>query len=119
MARDFLRQLEYLEHRRALADNSVKLQVLKQFFFETANLAALREEFGELVEGALEPGEIDRLADVVVGAALDGVDRGIDRVVAGHQNHVHSRIELEGFLQKREPVHTRHLEISQNHAASA
>ena len=43
------------------SDDSVELQILKQFLFEFANLASLRKELSALVERLLQPRKIDRL----------------------------------------------------------
>ena len=119
MAGDFAGQLEDLEHGRTLADDPVKLRVVKELLFEIADLGPLREDGGQLVERFFQAREVDRLGDEVVGAALDGVDGGVHRIEAGDQNDVHAGIELQRFLQEGEPVHRGHFQIAQNHAATA
>ena len=59
------------QHARALADHAVEFQIGEQLLFEVANLPALREEAGQLVQGFQQSREIERLAEIIVSAVLD------------------------------------------------
>src|SRR5215472_5821616 len=112
-------EIEDIQHGRALADDALKLRVEKELFFEAAHLRALREDGGQVVESLLKPPEVDRLGEEVVGAALDGVDGGLNGIKAGDQNHIDARIKLQCLLQEGEPIHGGHFQVAENHPASA
>src|SRR5580700_7311521 len=80
MTRDFPRHLKYFDHRGASPDDSVKFQIGEQLLFEFANALSAAERIGNFVEGAFEPGLVDRLRQVIVRAVLDGFDRRIEGV---------------------------------------
>jgi hypothetical protein len=119
MPGNFARQIEHFEHCRAFADNAVEVEIGKQFDFEVANLRALRGHVSEIVERLVKPRRVYWFAKVIAGAALDGFDGGVHRVMRGHQDDVNSRIELQGFLQKFHPVHSGHVQVRENHPAPA
>ncbi len=119
MARHFSRQIEHLEHRRAFPHDALELRVVKEPFLEFSDLGTLREEGCQFVERFLQAGIVEGLADKIVSAALDGLDRRLHIVEGGHQDHVDAGIVLQGLLQEHQPIHCRHFEIGQHGAAAS
>ena len=56
--------------------------------------------------------DLERLEDVVVGAALHGVDRGLDRAEAGHDDGERVGGGLADRLEQLDAAHARHLEVA-------
>ena len=110
---------EHFDHGRAAAHDAVKLQVAQQLLLEAADSLPLVKRFGKLVQGFLEARAVDRFGDVVVGAALDGRDGVVQRVVTRHQEDVDARIALHRLLEELQAVHPRHLDVRHHHAHAA
>ena len=55
--------------------------------------------------------EVERLENVVEGAALHGLDRRVDRAMAGHQEAHQVGVNLLCRAQQRDAVHARHHEV--------
>ncbi len=68
----------------------------------------------QLVEELLEAG---RLLDVVEGAGLEPLDRGVDGAVAGEQDHLDHRVGGLDGLEHRDAVHARHPDVEDHHVA--
>ena len=78
VARDFASEIEHIEHRRAFTDDAVEFEIRQQLLLEVADLHALGEDLGQLVERFIEALGIEGLAEIVAGAAFDGFDGGIE-----------------------------------------
>ena len=84
---------------------------------QVADFRTLQENIRKFVERFFEPRGIDRLAEIIVCAAFDGVNRGVYGIAAGYKNNVYARIVLESLFEERQSVHFRHLEIGEDNAA--
>jgi hypothetical protein len=113
------RQVEYFEHDGAFAHDAVKFEVGQQLLFEFANLFALGEELGEFIERFEQPAVINRLAEVIVGAAFYRFDGRVHGIVAGHKEDVGSRVALQGLFQEGEAVDSRHFHVQEHDPAQA
>ncbi len=56
--------------------------------------------------------DLERLEDVVVGAALHRVDRRLDRAEAGHDDGERVRRRVADGLEQLDAAHARHLEVA-------
>ena len=54
--------------------------------------------------------DLERLEDVVVRAALHGINRGLDRAEAGHDDGDRVRRRLANRLEQLDAAHARHLQ---------
>ena len=59
-------------------------------------------------------GDIDGLAQIIVGAQLHGRHRVGDIAFAGDHHHRQVQSRLADFAQQRQPVLARHLEVGQD-----
>ena len=78
-----------LAHLRAVADERAERAVLAQLAPQRLHLAQRLEPLDDLVEQDLQPLDVDRLGEVVVGAFLHRLDRGFDRALRGQQQRRH------------------------------
>src|SRR4051794_14625108 len=83
--RRLLDHLVDLPHLRAVADDRAEGAVLAQLAAQRLHLAHRLEPFDDLVEENLQALNVDRLGEVVVGAFLDRLDRGLDRSLRREQ----------------------------------
>ena len=95
----------------------MKIEIGEQLGFKIAHLGPLRDEVREIVERFVKPRRVYRLAEVIASAAFDGFDRGVHRIMAGHQDHVDAGIDRERFFQEFHSVHSRHVNIGKNYSA--
>ena len=107
--------LQHLAHLRALTDDATRGG-------ELLDLAAQPHVLGlepPLLDGApyqvTEFVGVDRLGDVVEGALLEGLDRGLDRCVGRDHDHDQVRIEVVNPPLQLHPVDARHLDVEQDH----
>ena len=77
MTGNFFGELENIKHGWTSANDPLEMEIFEEFGFEVADFRALRENVREFVERSFEPRKIDRLAEVIVSAAFDGIDGGI------------------------------------------
>ena len=70
-------------------------------------------------EQLIEPAEVERLAQVVHRAELDGLDRGVDRRVAGHQDGLTMRIDIADRAQDVEAADLRHPQVDHDEVGTA
>ena len=102
---------EHLVEREARGDGLAHL-VERERFLEPQVLG--REAL--LLEPALDDVDdlfdLERLEDVVVGAALHRVDRGLDRAEAGHDDGERVGRGLADRLEQLDAAHARHLQIA-------
>ena len=105
-------QVEHLLHPRAAADDlaeavGVRLQVL-------AERAVLGDE-PALREGVAHDGQhfvvLERLGDVVEGAALHRRDRALDRRERGDHQHRQVVVDLLQLVERGHAVHARHHDV--------
>ena len=116
---DLAGDFEDLDDCGAVADDAFVLKILKQLFLEGADLRAASEIFGEFIEGFFESREIQRFAQVIVCAQLDGRDRRFDGIKAGDKDDVNAGVELKGESENGFAIHLRHFQISEDDAAGA
>ena len=79
-----------------------------------SRLRAALDFFRHAGQQLLEPCEVDRLAQIVHRAELDGIDGGVDRRVAGHQHGLAARIDVANGAQHVEPADVGHAQIDQD-----
>ena len=106
--RRLLDHLIDLAHLGAVADERAERAVLAQLAAQRLHLAHRLEPLDDLVEQDLQPLNVDRLGQVVVGAFLHRLDRGVDGALRGQQQRRHVGADLRQRAQQREPVHARH-----------
>ena len=94
-----------LPHLGALADHRAERAVLAQLAPQHADLAQRRVALDDLAQEDLQPLEIDRLGEVVVGAVLDRFDRRLDRSLRGQDD---GRDRVAGVLDLPEQVESAH-----------
>ena len=103
--RRLLDHLVDLPHLRAVADDAAEAALLAQLPAQHLVLALLRVELGDALQQQLQLLRIDRLGEVVLGAVLDGFDRGLDRALRRQQDD----LELLGLvLERLEQLHAAH-----------
>ncbi len=73
-------------HDRRAADQATELPALGEIAREPQQLLAIAHALDRLLENHLEPGEVDRLGEVVVSALAHRLGRVLDRAVAGEQD---------------------------------
>ena len=115
MARDFLRQINYFQHRRTAPHNSVE----RQFVLEIANLQPACKRIRQIVQTLEQPRALNGLAQIVVSGVLDRCDRRVRRVKSRHQDHPHPRIALQRLFQECQPIHPRHFQGRHYQAAAS
>src|SRR5207247_789372 len=58
--------------------------------------------------------EVERLVEIVIGAALHGLDGGGHGAVGGHDHDVHVGTDLADTLERGEPVESRHADVEEH-----
>ena len=100
-----------LPHLAAVADHRPERAVLAQLTAQRLDLAQRLLPLDNLVEQDLQPLDVDRLGQVVVGALLHGLDRRLDGALRGQQQ----RRDVGALRLKRpqqtQPVHARHDQV--------
>ncbi len=100
------------------ADDPAEAPVLAQLAAEDADLAQGLLAFRRLLDEDLQPARIDRLGQVVVGAFLDRLDRGLDRALRGEQDDRDVAHLIAQRLEEGETVHARHDDIGDDDAGA-
>ena len=100
-----------LPHLRAVADHRAEGAVLAQLAAQRLHFAQRLEPLDDLVEQDLEPLEIHRLGEVVVGAFLHRLDGGFDGALRREQQGGHVRALRLERAQQPESVQPRHHEV--------
>ena len=100
VAGDLAREIENFQHRRAFADDAVEFEIFEELLFEGADAAALVVQRGDIVERALQAVAVDGLGQEIGGAAADGFQRGVQRVLAGHHDDVQAGIGAQRAVEK-------------------
>ena len=99
--RDALDDLTQLVDRRGRADQRRGLAgLLAQFLHLAAELGGFQRPLGDEDEAV----GLERLLDIVVGAALDGGDGGLDIAVAGDHDDRQVRVLLLDDVEQRQAV---------------
>ena len=62
--------------------------------------------------------DLERLQDVVVRAALHGIDRGLDGAEAGHDHGQRVGMGAGDFAQQIQPAHFGHLQVTDDHVVA-
>ena len=109
--RRLLDHLVDLPHLGAVADHRPERAVLAQLPPQRLDLAQRLLPFDDLVEQNLQPLDVDRLGQVVVGAFLHRLDRGLDRALRRQQQRGDVGALRLQRAQQRQPVHARHHQI--------
>ena len=56
-----------------------------------------------------------RLKNIVEGADFHGIDRSLNRALAGHHDRDQVRIDLHALSQQRNAIHARHHQVGKQH----
>ena len=112
--RGLLDHLVDLAHLGAVADERAERAVLAQLAAQRLHLAHRFEPLDDLVEQDLQTLNVDRFGQVVVGAFLHRLDRGVDGALRGEQQRRDIGADLRQGAQQREPIHARHHHVG-NH----
>ena len=111
MAGHFARKIKNLEHRRALADDSVEFQVFQELLFEGFYASALVVERGDVVESALEATAVHGLRQEVERAPPDCLERRVERVFRSHDDHMEVWIAAQRAIEEVVSVDSRGVNI--------
>ena len=107
--------VEHLDHPAALADDVLEavlgLELLPEVEVLVAELLALERVPDDEVDFV----ELERLGDVVVGAELHRLHRGLGRGHRGDHDDRGVGGDLLGGAQHLQPVHLRHAQIGDDH----
>ena len=90
------------------ADDVLEAGVPLQVLLQLRHALAQFHDFHKAADLTADALEIERLGDVVFGAALNRVHRGFDGGVAGHDDDSKFRIAPPQFIGQREPAHHGH-----------
>jgi hypothetical protein len=101
-------------HVRRGADQGAEAPQLAQLGAQGADLLLQLSRALEVRQHHLHAREVDRLRQVVRGAALQRVDGGLDARVAGDEDDL-GRPGHRGVLQQVEPAAVRELQVGQQH----
>ena len=100
--RDLFDQLAQMVHCRRCADQIARLaRAFAQLLDLAAELRGLQRPLGDQHQAV----GLERLLDVVVGAALDRRNRGLDVAVAGNHDHRQIGVFALDRVEERQPVH--------------
>ena len=102
---------EQLLHHRAAADHAAELEAPRDVALHGEQAAPALEVLAHASEQLLEPGEVERLAQIVHRPELDRFDRGVDRGEAGHQHRLAVGIDVADGADDIEPADVRHAQI--------
>jgi hypothetical protein len=97
----------------------MKFQVLQQLLLERSHATPLVVQRCDVIQRPLQPHPVDWFGQKVGRAAADRLQRGIQRVISGHQNGVHPGIAPRGTVQELVSVHPRHVHVHQYQPALA
>ena len=98
--RRLLDDVVHLPDLRAEADHLAEGPLLAQLSPQHFDLVQGLVAFDDVVEQNLEPLQVDRLGEVVVGAFFHRLDRGLHRPLRGQQQRRHVRaLRLQGAQQ--------------------
>ena len=81
--------LEDALHSRRQADNVLETGVPLEVFFKLRDALAQFDDLHQAGDLLVDRLEVEGLGNVVLGSPLDGVHRGFDGTVAGHDDHGH------------------------------
>ena len=96
---------------RAVADDAAEAALLAQLAAQLLDLAQRLLPLDRLLQQDAQPRRIDRLAQVVVGAFLDRLDRGLDGALRREQDEREIGQLILQRAQQLEPAHARHDEV--------
>src|SRR5271157_33878 len=111
-------KIEDFEHGRAFANDAVEFQVLQELLLQRADAAPLIVESRNIVEGALQAHMIHGFGQKVGGAAANGFQRVVQRVVGGHDNDVQAGIAAQRAVQKLKGLRILQMNAGQDQAAA-
>ena len=101
-----------------VADDAPEAAVLAQLAAENPHFAQRLLTLGRLLQQDAQTLRIDRLGQIVVGAILDGFDRGLDSALRGQQDHRDLAHLLPQRPQQRQAVHARHIDVGDDDAGA-
>jgi hypothetical protein len=107
-----------LADRPGAPDDPAEAAVLAQLASQDTDLAQGLLPLGCLLDEDLQPARVDRLGQVVVGAFLDRLDRGLDRTLRGEQDDRDVAHLIAQRLEQREAVHARHDDVGDDDAGT-
>src|SRR2546427_12122982 len=112
MPRNLARHLKDVDHSRTAADDSVKFEIAHQALLKIVNPSPPIELFDKISDGFLQALAVERFGKIVISTVLDGLNSGFDRVKTRHENHINAGVKVQGLLEKRQPVHARHFQVT-------
>ena len=77
------------------------------------------KRLGKFVQGFLETRPVNGFGDIIVGAALDGRDGVVHRVVTRHEQYVDARVDAHRLFEELQAIHSWHLNVRHYHAHAA
>ena len=98
-------------HRRAVADDAAEAAAVGQLAPQRLVFALLDVQLRQPIQQPPQPLRIDRLAEIVLGASFDGLDRRVHRPLGGEQDHLHMVGIVANRLEQFDAVHARHHEV--------
>ncbi len=107
-------RLEDRQHLRALAHQVVEAVLVLEPLAQRARLLHEALPLQGLLEDDLQLLDVDRLAEVVLGAELHRLDRRLDRAVGGHDDDHRLRAHLLDLREQLDPVHARHAQVGED-----
>ena len=113
VAGNFASEVENFEHGGAFADNTVEFEIFEELLLQRADSAPLIVEGGNLVEGALQAGMIDRFGEEISGATANGLEGVVEGVIGGHDNEVDAGIAAQRPVQKLKGIRIPHMNAGQ------
>jgi len=91
---------ENLQHLRTSSDHAFKSRSLQQLTFQLESAMPFPRICQEAVNALAQSFWREGLCQVVACTLLDSLDRRFGRVVAGYENRIDARVELDDLLEK-------------------
>ena len=112
--RDPRDQIHHAPEFRTLADDGVAKIGRRESALEQTGALLQRLPLQRAIEPHLKFVERTGLGEIVEGAELDGLDRGVNRAVPGEHDDVGGRLSFTAGRQHRQAAHVRQLQIEQD-----
>jgi hypothetical protein len=114
--------LEHLLHPRALRHHLIEPAsrvALGQLLAQVLVLAEQPLALLRLAQDQHHLVGLERLGDVVVGAALHRLERHVERAERRHHDHRRAQPALADLVDQRQPVELRHPDVREHHVVGA